>query len=256
MLCVWVLSQPALTLANPDSAANITPAPHKSDIVWPLLPGESLQNLAKKLYPQSPILQQRFVQKTLSLSRHRGILLQATEKVDHGRLIIVPDGESLHTLTHPIKKADLQTTTPEVPQGLALSLELSATKTNANPNMLFLSQWMSHLPALPKLLDFNVSGWQSFKSWTIHTSEHSVALGQEGFNDAWQHIHAGLRAAAHNYTANAQLIARTPLHQMHTHPQQALITLSALLLLVLSVFWGMVERKTVPNDALHRPLRT
>lgn len=242
LLCLCCM-HPMRSLASADLEASAMQAQqmqaqHKSAIVWPLLPGESLQTLADKRYPQSPILQQRFIQQTLSLSRHRGIHLQASEKADYARLIIVPDAETLHTLTHPIKKAKAQTTATA--QRLALSLELSHAKHENPTSPARLRQWLSSDPTATDASELHHHGGNRIKTWASSLSCNTLASGQHLSNTAWQTLRNSATQLHDNYTRNTALIARIPLRQLHQHPQQAVITLSTILL-VLSIVWGMVE---------------
>lgn len=242
-----VLFYTALCFASPEPAEHgVQPSAiaHKSDIIWPLLPGESLQMLASKLYPQSPILQQRFMQKALSLSRHQGISLHAAEKMEYGKLIIVPDADSVHTLTLPIKKAEDQTIEHLAHQGLRLSLQLSAAQasTNVKHPTHFMPTWLGDLSWSGRF-NLNISGWHSVKARLIHTSQQCIERGNHLFNIGRNKIQAALMNIQTNYTSNTRQIARTPLRQLYQYPQLALITLSAILLLVLSIVWGMSERR-------------
>ncbi|MEZ0287957.1 MAG: hypothetical protein ACAH05_03220 [Methylophilus sp.] len=108
-------AQAAFGIANPK---------HEQSMLWPLLPGESINSLAAKLYPQSPVLQQRFVQQSLTFSRGRGILLTADQRVDSAQLIAVPNAQALHTVTHRIKKADEADPQMFATQGLVMSLQM------------------------------------------------------------------------------------------------------------------------------------
>jgi hypothetical protein len=45
------------------------------------------------------------------------------------------------------------------------------------------------------------------------------------------------------YQANAKAIAKTPLNKLYQAPQLAMIVVSAVLLLVLSLVWGVLEER-------------
>lgn len=201
-------TQAALGIANPK---------HEQAMLWPLLPGESVNSLAAKLYPQSPVLQQRFVQQSITLSRSRGILLRPEERSGTAQLIAVPNAQTLHTLTHRIKKADEVDTEAFVTPGLVMSVQLTQEAQQTS------SSW--HLPtlSLPKELSLK---------------EYSFSVGHltERMSAVKSHI-------VETYQANAQAIARTPVSQLYQAPQLAVIVVSAILLLVLSLGWGVLEER-------------
>lgn len=205
-------SEAALGIANPK---------HEQAMLWPLLPGESVNSLAAKLYPQSPVLQQRFVQQSITLSRSRGILLRPDERSDTAQLIAVPNAQTLHTLTHRIKKADEVDTQAFVTPGLVMSVQLTQEAQQS-------SGW--HLPKL-KLPSVQLPTVLSFKDYSFsvtHLTERLAAIQM--------HL-------LETYEANAQAIARIPLKRLYQSPQLAVIVASAILLLVLSLVWGILEER-------------
>ena len=201
-------TQAALGIANPK---------HEQAMLWPLLPGESVNSLAAKLYPQSPVLQQRFVQQSITLSRSRGILLRPDERSGTAQLIAVPNAQTLHTLTHRIKKADEVDTEAFVTPGLVMSVQLTQEAQQTS------SSW--HWPALRLPKELSLKGY----SFSVgHLTERMSAVKS--------HI-------VETYQANAQAIARTPVKQLYQAPQLAVIVVSAILLLVLSLVWGVLEER-------------
>jgi hypothetical protein len=204
-------SQPAL------AALGIANPKQEQAMLWPLLPGESVNSLAAKLYPQSPVLQQRFVQQSITLSRSRGILLRPDERSASAQLIAVPNAQTLHTLTHRIKKADEVDTEAFVTPGLVMSVQLTQKAQQTS------SSW--HLPTL------SWPEWLSLKGYSF-----SVRHLTERMSAVKSHI-------AETYQANAQAIARTPVKQLYQAPQLAVIVVSAILLLVLSLVWGFLEER-------------
>lgn len=205
-------AQAALGIANPK---------HEQAMLWPLLPGESVNSLAAKLYPQSPVLQQRFVQQSITLSRSRGILLRPDERSETAQLIAVPNAQTLHTLTHRIKKADEVDTQAFVTPGLVMSVQLTQDTQQS-------SGW--HLPKLT-LPSVHLPTALSFKDYSF-----SVTNLTRRFAAIKTHL-------LETYEANAQAIARTPVKRLYQTPQLAVIVVSALLLLVLSVVWGILEER-------------
>jgi len=204
-------SQPAL------AALGIANPKHEQAMLWPLLPGESVNSLAAKLYPQSPVLQQRFVQQSITLSRSRGILLRPDERSGTAQLIAVPNAQTLHTLTHRIKKADEVDTEDFVTPGLVMSVQLTQEEQQTS------SSW--HLPALSLPKELSLKGY----SFSVgHLTGRIAALKTHVFE---------------TYEANARAIARTPVRKLYQAPQLAVIVATAILLLVLSLVWGVLEER-------------
>lgn len=204
--------QAAFGIANPKQ---------EQSMLWPLLPGESVNSLAAKLYPQSPVLQQRFVQQSLTLSRSRGILLKADQTAKSAQLIAVPNAQTLHTITHRIKKADEVDPQTFVTPGLVMSVQLTQDAQQ--------SSWW-HFPEL-SLPSVHLSELPAFKGYSFsvdHLTRRVMAVRTHVLD---------------TYQANAKAIANTPLNKLYQAPQLALIVLSALLLLVLSLVWGVLEER-------------
>lgn len=204
-----------------DAALGIANPKHEQAMLWPLLPGESVNSLAAKLYPQSPVLQQRFVQQSITLSRSRGILLRPDERSKTAQLIAVPNAQTLHTLTHRIKKADEVDTEAFVTPGLVMSVQLTqGAQQSAGWHLPQLSLPTVHLPELPAFKGYSFS--------VDHLTRRVMAVRT--------HV-------VDTYQANATAIANTPLNKLYQAPQLLVIVLSALLLLVLSLVWGVLEER-------------
>jgi hypothetical protein len=203
-----------------DAALGIANPKHEQAMLWPLLPGESVNTLAAKLYPQSPVLQQRFVQQSITLSRSRGILLRPDERSDTAQLIAVPNAQTLHTLTHRIKKADEIDTEAFVTPGLVMSVQLTQDAQH--------SSWR----------------WPKLTLPTLHLPE---GLFLKGYSISFEHLAERVTALkshiVETYQANTRAIARTPMKQLYQTPQLAVIVVSAILLLGLSLVWGILEER-------------
>jgi hypothetical protein len=130
LVCLSLLA--ALAQQPAQAAFGIANPRHEQSMLWPLLPGESINSLAAKLYPQSPVLQQRFVQQSLTFSRSRGILLTADQRVASAQLIAVPNAQALHTVTHRIKKADEADPQMFATQGLVMSLQMRQVESSGS----------------------------------------------------------------------------------------------------------------------------
>jgi len=203
-----------------DAALGIANPKHEQAMLWPLLPGESVNSLAAKLYPQSPVLQQRFVQQSITLSRSRGILLRPDERSKTAQLIAVPNAQTLHTLTHRIKKADEIDTEAFVTPGLVMSVQLTQ--------------------------DAQQSGWH-WPKLTLPALHMPEGLSLKGYSFSVGHLTERIGAVrshiVETYQANAHAIARTPVKRLYQTPQLAVIVVSAVLLLGLSLVWGILEER-------------
>lgn len=203
-----------------DAALGIANPKHEQAMLWPLLPGESVNTLAAKLYPQSPVLQQRFVQQSITLSRSRGILLRPDERSKTAQLIAVPNAQTLHTLTHRIKKADEIDTEAFVTPGLVMSVQLTQ--------------------------DAQQAGWH-WPKLTLPTLHLPEGLSLKGYSFSVGHLTERIGAVkshiVETYQANAHAIARTPVKRLYQTPQLAVIVVSAILLLGLSLVWGILEER-------------
>ena len=237
----------ALLIPQAQAALGIETPPREPGMLWPLLPGESLQSLAIKLYPQSPILQQRFIQQALSFSRHRGILLQADAPTQRAQLIAVPDAADMHTVTRRIKKAEelnADTVDAKLP-GLVMSMQISGEPEAplSAPPLLSRLHWREiHWPSLhlPKL---ETAQFDQVKKAFFTRTQKWRTHGEQAIQPTWQQVKKLGVQAGENYQANARAIAQTPLRAIYQHPQQAIILGSAVLLLVLSLIWGVLEKR-------------
>jgi hypothetical protein len=197
-------AQAAFGIANPK---------HEQSMLWPLLPGESINSLAAKLYPQSPVLQQRFVQQSLTFSRGRGILLTADQRVDSAQLIAVPNAQALHTVTHRIKKAD--EADPQVfatPTGLVMSLQMR--------------QWEQSGSIFPSLSlpSIQVPAWMKL-------------------NNAKSSASGLIAQVRYNFQSNIKALGHMSVKSLSKQPHLVMIISSGLLLLVLIVVWGLQRKR-------------
>lgn len=75
--------------------------PHQQDqtddatIIWPLLSGESVENLATLFYPKNQKMQRLFISKTLQLNHVVYPELEASSKSNQASLIVIPNIKSL-----------------------------------------------------------------------------------------------------------------------------------------------------------------
>ncbi len=72
-------------------------------MTWPLLPGESLNDVARLFYPKNKAMQHKFVFKTLRLSAAVRLNLKPSERFETPVSLIIPTLKSLSVRTHLIK---------------------------------------------------------------------------------------------------------------------------------------------------------
>ncbi|MDO8961759.1 MAG: hypothetical protein Q7V02_06640 [Methylophilus sp.] len=82
-------------------------------ILWPMMPKETLAKLAHSFYPNSPILAQRFIQKSVRLSRALGVHVDPNAPFQHAQIIAIPNEKEVRALTHRIKKTEELTQSQE-----------------------------------------------------------------------------------------------------------------------------------------------
>lgn len=106
----------------------------ETSMVWPMLPNESLQELAAKFYPDNPTMQRRFINKTKKLSRERQQKISETDKSNSLRAIIIPNLSSIPASGGKIKRA----ITPKAEKPLQLSYEMLSEEEKEKMAMQFL----------------------------------------------------------------------------------------------------------------------
>jgi hypothetical protein len=74
-------------------------------MTWPMLPGESLNDVARLFYPKSKAMQRRFIFKTLRLSAETQPNLNAADRFETPTLLVIPTLKSLSNSTRAISKS-------------------------------------------------------------------------------------------------------------------------------------------------------
>lgn len=95
----------------------------EQSMVWPLLPNESVAQLAAKFYPKRPDMQRKFIAKTLQLNKDNTHISGANTKLTNIEAIKIPNLESLSAKAGPIKRSSKQTDD----QPLKLSYNIKTT---------------------------------------------------------------------------------------------------------------------------------
>jgi hypothetical protein len=78
-------------------------APAPDAIVWPMLPGESLNQLAALFYPGNKAMQRRFVAKSIELSRDLDPAIQPNTVFSQPGTLLIPELKSLSSHAPPFK---------------------------------------------------------------------------------------------------------------------------------------------------------
>jgi hypothetical protein len=116
-------------LVQAASYADNEPVKNDAKIYWPMMQGETLEELADKLYPDSPILKKRFINKTLSMSRDIAPTLQVNKPFQSAQMLIIPNEKAVRELTHKIRR--LQDIAPQEEDKLKFSYNLSKAPKQA-----------------------------------------------------------------------------------------------------------------------------
>ncbi len=77
--------------------------PDSNSMTWPMLPGESLEDVARLFYPKDQSMQHQFVFKTLRLNADAQPRLEAARRFDTPALVVIPTLKSLSNSTRAIK---------------------------------------------------------------------------------------------------------------------------------------------------------
>ena len=78
-------------------------APVSNSMTWPMLPGESLNDVARLFYPKNVVMQRQFVSKALRLNINTQSNLKATARFDAPTLLLIPTIKSLSQSTYALQ---------------------------------------------------------------------------------------------------------------------------------------------------------
>ena len=87
---VWAQTADSLALEN-----DLQSAQESNNMTWPMLPGESLNDVARLFYPKSVVMQRLFISKTLRLNTEKHAQLSAGARFAEPTLLVVPTLKSL-----------------------------------------------------------------------------------------------------------------------------------------------------------------
>jgi hypothetical protein len=217
-------------------------------ILWPMMPKETLAKLAHGFYPDSPILAQRFIQKSVRLSRALGVNVDPKAPFEHAQIIAIPNEKEVRALTHRIKKTEELTPSQEQ---LKLSYQLKQiipppTKPQHNSHRTTVASVSTGTGGLD-LPDFQLPNLKipSVQSPTIETLTHNLQHAWHSLFAKAAHGIQSIKAAFLDWDASFINIKSNA--QMNTFK----ITLGIGLLLMLGLLgWGLQKRHFQRKEAL------
>ena len=96
---IWPATElPANASADPSAISindQLAVSADANSMIWPLLPGDSIDSLAALFYPKNQAMQQRFVTRTLQLNQQVGHNFDPAVRVNQVSLILIPDLKAL-----------------------------------------------------------------------------------------------------------------------------------------------------------------
>ena len=91
----FVASADETLLLGSNLASVVSEQENANNMTWPMLPGESVNDLARMFYPKNRAMQRQFVAKTLRLNVDTQSNLKATARFDEPTLLVIPTLKSL-----------------------------------------------------------------------------------------------------------------------------------------------------------------
>ena len=99
----------------------------RESMIWPLLPNESLDELAAKFYPNNPVMQRKFIAKTNQLNKDKLEIKSPQKRNAAITSIVIPNLKSLSAAAGSIKRRKQKSINEE----LRLSYDMESTSENA-----------------------------------------------------------------------------------------------------------------------------
>ncbi len=128
----WIALLLATTVsAGIDDLKLINPEKDTQDsMVWPMLPNESLAELATKFYPNNRRMQQTFIAKTKKLNLEKQLAIDPNQPIHTLTAIVIPNLQSLSASAGTIKKSG--NVASEKPLQLTHNIESTAEKVKVS----------------------------------------------------------------------------------------------------------------------------
>jgi hypothetical protein len=132
LLLFWIALLLATTVsAGIDDLKLIHPEKDTQDsMVWPMLPNESLAELATKFYPNNRHMQQTFIAKTQKLNQEKQLAIDPNQPIHRLTAIVIPNLQSLSASAGTIKKSG--NVASEKPLQLTHNIESKAEKVKVS----------------------------------------------------------------------------------------------------------------------------
>ena len=89
---------PVVSAPSPDGGLQIkstTDHANAENMTWPVLPGESLNDVARMFYPKNKVMQKQFVSKTQSLNAAEKVIINPSASAKSAIMLVVPTQNSL-----------------------------------------------------------------------------------------------------------------------------------------------------------------
>jgi hypothetical protein len=106
-LLALIIGGNALAETNDSLAldSDLQSAQEGNNMTWPMLPGESLNDVARMFYPKNVVMQRLFVSKTLHLNTNSHLKLTAANRFKEPTLLVIPTLKALSKSTHAMQAA-------------------------------------------------------------------------------------------------------------------------------------------------------
>lgn len=128
-LQLFALAPEAYSAGVSDTSSEELSDEESNALTWPLLPGESLQSLARLFYPDNTAMQARFVKASLQLSQDLHPDLTAQQATEYPRTIRIPELKSLSRQSTSAKPSAQRNPKPEPHTGISPQLSSSSIAT-------------------------------------------------------------------------------------------------------------------------------
>jgi hypothetical protein len=133
----------------------------KTSMAWPLMPGESLEDVAQKLYPQDERLQASFLAKTLLYATKQQLQIKASDIFKTPQLIEVPTQVALGVRSLPIKQSTTHSTSIHamiIPLQLSYQISDVAKKTPMSLGEKMQTQFHSQFTLMKQWVQSSAAG--------------------------------------------------------------------------------------------------
>ncbi len=245
-----MLSSNVVAFAN-DSLTLDTELQDVNSMTWPLLPGESINDIARLFYPKNKFMQRQFVFKTLRLSANIQPHLNADVRFKTPIILVIPTLKSLSNATHAIKAGrnqsskqklhlsyNLQQAIEVIPASMMRDYEDLVTKNE------FLKQQLAKLNEKIILLQSKLDNLKLIFDKTFNSSSHTVpandsidnAIKNPPSKKLFKNLNASPSTSATTAVANTETMQKTDSLLDYLITDLVKVALALGLLLILSTY--------------------